>query len=349
MIRTKAEYERGSLSVTALMLIFFFSAILSGGVYLGVNVFRSARAITPPIESIQLADSIAMAIIETFREDDSPNSDGPALVTDRIVSELTERTDEDVSVHIEDLSSRINPNAIRKQMIDETTLSRFILPESSTEAMQQVRFDEGISLDLVRLYGPILRIEEHPELFTGYGLFNVNTTDEFILEQIVGARTGSESAAREFRLAVQSAVSRMSLISSNTLSLMISAQTDLWPIITAAPQWNVHFLPREILEAILAYEPFGISYAEQKAELLVEMRNSTEIDPLALASILEVEDSHRILQYIGTQTWFWKIRIDMDEMTAFYVILSSPDEEPFATQRTHMIIERFFDYNGEEP
>ena len=331
----------GSLSVIALLLIFFLSAVISGGILIVTNVVRMTRSDSREADLVLRADELSKTIVARFADDETPESDGPSL----FLKELA--LPENGSVSIEDISSRINPNAIRKQILEETSLSPLLLEDASADRLQQIRFDAGPAIDIESRYESVLDIAGSPELFTAYGLFNVNTTDEFVLETLVEHRTHDASFARDFRMDVQDALARRRIIDAYTLSSFFGEHEEvLWPIITSAPIWNIHFAPEQILGAILAYEPFGISSVPSIVDEIVTLRRDTEIAPEELFQLLGVEPTHRISQFVGTQTWFWRVRIELSGLTANYTIFATPNEAPFSEKRSYLIIERVLEYNG---
>ena len=49
------------------------------------------------------------------------------------------------------------------------------------------------------------------------------------------------------------------------------------PLITLQPQMNIHFIDKNVLEALLSYKPYNVKSWKNKEARLLEMRETQEI------------------------------------------------------------------------
>ncbi|MCG8479269.1 MAG: hypothetical protein MI724_09260 [Spirochaetales bacterium] len=254
-------------------------------------------------------------VIEQLMSDPTPEADSSS---DPVWAALGARAGE---ISLYDVSSAVNPNWIRPTFLDRSGLGEILfVPGSSGAELSQYRVDEGISVRVEEWYADFFENETIEEYLTGHGLFNINVTHEAVLRDVYALRTGSESKAEIFLGRVQDALRDRALWDDPSLRQLFGVDFDLvYPVINVAPAFNAHFLHADVLEAVVTF-PYGgeaIPAAETAAQVLLIERQSGEIDPERLQTIFTVEtdEQQRLFEYLGTNTWFWRVDVELSQGT----------------------------------
>jgi hypothetical protein len=231
-----------------------------------------------------------------------------------------------VTVRVRDVSSGINPNYVRKALVERSVLASLLSPGDTPGSLQQDREDEGLSTAITSRYSSFFR-PEAVEYLCGYGFANVNTTDEFVLRSIVVSRTGDEAAAEYLRLEVQQALQERRVIGKEELELLLGLRyREVTPLITTEPQINVNFADPRVLRLLAEYPAHVPGVAAAKVDEILSRRGSREITAEELATILAVPPTHPLLQYLGARTWFWEI-VAQGKHTSLTVVAARVPEE----------------------
>jgi len=194
---------------------------------------------------------------------------------------------------VDDVSSRFNPNLLRKNFIEKTTLERFLKPGALVDALQEARVDGGLSIDIVAAYGDFFEAESLEAWFTPYTYASVNTDDEFALERLWVEATGDESGAASFLEANRRQLEALTLLSPGEFAAWYGVEAAaLEPFVGAEPGLNVNLAEMEVLEAALSYPTYGIESPRAVAESLAAAARSRDLDRAALAAIAVLEEGH---------------------------------------------------------
>jgi len=209
---------------------------------------------------------------------------------------------------VDDVSSRFNPNLIRKNFIEKTTLARLLKPDALVDALQQARVDRGLSVDIMTAYGDFFEAESLEAWFTPYTYASVNTDDEFALERLWFEATGDSSGAAAFREANRRQLEALKLLSPGEFAAWYGVEAaTLAPFVGAEAGLNVNLAEMEVLEAALSYPGYGIESPCEVAESLAEAARSRALDRDALAATAGLDGEHPARAWLGTRTWFWRI------------------------------------------
>lgn len=302
---TRRSAEDGAVSVQVFILLVFLSALLAGG---GLYLGAAARRVSVHRERSGARVRLVSASDEVFRalsEDPTPEADSPVDPVWRSVAELSV---DGLSVTLEDVSSRINPNWAMKGLFEKTDLGTLFLPGANADRLQQHREDTGFHLELAAGYGGFIEPDTLEELFTPYGWANLNVTDEFALRALAASRTNSAARGDAFHAKVQEALRELRIVTREELREFLGAEFEaLYPVVNAEPVWNLHFLPPEILRAVLSYPEYGVENPAATASAIESFVKAGELKPEALEGFLGKERPNRLYEYLGTVTWFWKI------------------------------------------
>ncbi len=295
--------DAGSAAPMVLAVLILLAAALSGlAALVPASLSYERRSRAAEAERVRL-DRAVEAVLAALSEDPTPETDSP----DDPVWGLAAAGAEGVRVELEDVSSRLNPNLVRKKLLSETSLKNLLLPGAAPEALQQYREDEGLSTDPDH-YRDFFAPDSRQHL-TGYGWANVNTTDEFVLRSLCRSLSGSDSKAEAFHGRIQAALSSGTIVSEADLPGFLGPDASLLePVVSAAPSWNVHFLDPFLLGEVLAYPAYNIQDPSAKAAALLSERSSGPLTEARIAALLGVEKNHVLTHYLGARTWFWEIR-----------------------------------------
>jgi hypothetical protein len=265
--------------------------------------------------------AVVEAAIAEMLADPTPQADGPGDPIWQIVPPV-----DGVSIEIRDASSALNPNYLRKTLLERSSwLAATLAPAATPASLQQDREDFGLSTDIEGRYGEFFDTDAF-EVLTGHSFANVNTTDEFVLRWIVETRTGDPSAGEQFRLRIQETLVQRRVIDATELETMLGAHYALVsPLVTTEPQINVHFADPRVLRLLAAYPVHAITTPDARVDRLLSRRAAAELSPTDLAALFGVPPAHPLLQYLGVRTWFWEIVASTDRHRLDIIVARTPD------------------------
>jgi hypothetical protein len=328
--------DRGYASTTALFLLFFFSLMGIGLSVLAGQGFLLEKREADKDASLVLLSRKAEEILEALAKDESP---GESSLRDAVWQQAEAVKGEGYEVVLEDVSSRINPNWVRKNLFEKTGLDRLFKEGKTAGDLQQHREDHGFFSDLQEGYGDFFGEKGLERFFTPYGYANINMTDEFSLRKLYTLRTGRPG--EPFRGRIQELLREKKILAAEELKNFLGADHEsLYPVICTEAMMNVHFLDPYLLEEILSYPDYEIENGREKALLLVGIRDGRELKQEELPALLGTEKTNRVFEYLGVVTWFWGLRIARERGELRLVVARLPSEKNEAPE--YRIIERGF-------
>ncbi len=320
------KLTEGFATTYAFMLIVFLSIIFIGLSY----VISSRRQDVPMLSDIinekKVKDTVE-EIIDAILEDNSPESDS---LIDPVWNRIQSLNSEDFSVSMIGISSRVNLNFFRDEIIDGTDINKLLFIDGkSMSELEQYRHDNGLFPSLLGVQDEFLSDDAVLKYATVQSYMNINIADELALTELYNIRTGNDSGSESFRRKVQNERMNNTALSNNNLQTIMENNIDeLYPFICAVPVMNIHFIPEELLIRILKYD-FGNSplpYPDRAYSLIIQSRESREFLTDELKSVFTIDDvSHPIFDYLGIKTWFWEIQITIEEKKYITVIAEIPD------------------------
>lgn len=326
-----AEEQSTSGSVTVnLLIVIAFVAVLIGAAFAYINRWFPTAAEEVRIDQVHAQlDSTLSKLMATLASDPTPESDS---ITDPVWIWIASQSGTQIS--LKDVSSRIDPNWVRPDLLDKTTLHLLFTPSGQVTGapsayLRQYRFDHGFYSDLSAGYGMLFSSLTIAQYLTPWSYANINVTDEFALQKLYAVRTGDEAAAEVFHTEIQQLLRERRIVKEGDLQSFLGNDYDkLYPVVNALSLWNVQFLPELILRQTLAYPPFKVKDPQSKADTILSLRAETEITPDRLRQIIGLPDGHPIYQYLGTTTWFWKATIGYKDVTLVAVLCRLPPDFP---------------------
>lgn len=220
---------------------------------------------------------------------------------------------EGFKIRVDDVSSRLNPNLIRKNLVEKTALAGFLMPGASVEILQQRREDDGLSLDIFAGYGDLFDPEILERLFTPYSYGSVNTDDEFALRRLFYEATGDRAASEAFHASLQGQLSSLEILTAERIQERYgTGLLPVQPLIGAEPQINANFALADTLDIVLSYPAFGVSDHHAIAETLVAAAASGRLDAQRIQAIIGKPAGNPVYAWIGSRTWFWRVVVETD-------------------------------------
>jgi hypothetical protein len=321
MNRGSADSQQGSASVLVLSVLVFLSALFLGAVTfieLSAHALRRSQLQDEELRALRRAAENA---VEALLADPTPFADAP---TDPVWSWVALPREDGLAIRLEDLSSRLGANWIRKELLQDLGVLR---PGRTASELQQFREDSGLHLNLLEAYAPFIQEQELERLFTAYGWFNINITDEFVLRRLHWLRGADLQAAESFRIMVQQARIQKRSIDPEALPEFLGEENYrlLFPVINAEAAMNVHFVPEAVLEGLFRHygEPAG-----NLARLLANRRGS-ELTQADLQELLRDRTDRRspLAPFLGLQTGFWRITVESRDRQLSWVVARVPRED----------------------
>jgi len=319
--------DRGSAGPLFALVLFFLGAALGGAcLVVGRSMDISRRSEARQAVAAKLWKAVAEAA-EALGVDATPESDGPG---DLARLPLSSRED-GVSLVVEDLSSRLNPNLVSRELLETPELRSLVAPSSSPASLAAYRREAGLSTELEH-YGAFLR-EGSEKFWSGFGRASLEVDDPDSLAELYLALTGSGAAAAAFSLRLSAARGLGRAIDADAAEeLLGDACADAGSVIGGDPPYNVNFAPEPVLRGVLALPKLGMPEASSRADAILAARALRDISGSELAAILGVPSDGgsraRIFGYLGVRTWFWSIEAEAQGRTLAIVVAACPARGP---------------------
>jgi len=295
--------EEGSIAPQLMAALLILAAMLSGLALLLRSSFTYEKRSRVASERRAVLEKALAETVAILEEDDTPDSDGP----DDAVFGKTMSDDGLVEISVREVSSSINANFIKAELLADTPLKSMMASGMNADAFRQFRAEKGISTDKLR-YKDVFTEEALPAVSV-FGWANVNEADPSSLEALYASITGDEGGAAGFRGQAEALWTGKKIVKPDELDDFLGSESAaLKTVITAVPSYNLHFMDDAVIKAIVEYPPFKIEKAAEKANALITQKASGGATPLTIMSALGVAKDHRVLQYFGATSWFWEIR-----------------------------------------
>ncbi len=310
----------------AFMLIVFLSIIFIGLSYVISSGRQDISMLSDITEEKRVQETIE-EIIEAILNDETPESDS---CVDLVWNKIESLNTDNFYVTMSDISSRINLNYFRDELIDGTDINKLLFKKGkSMSELEQYRHDIGLFPDPQCLQDDYLTEDAVLKYATVHSYMNINIADELALTELFKIRTGNDAGSESFRRRVQNERMNNAVVSNNNLKTILETHMDmLYPFINAVPVMNIHYVAEEILIRTLKYD-FGdkpLSYPDRAYNTIIQSRDSREFKPENLKSVFTIDDvSHPIFDYCGTKSWFWEILISTADNKYKTVIAEIPD------------------------
>jgi hypothetical protein len=320
-VKTPLKWQQGSASVLVLSVLVFLSALFLGAVTFIELAAQGLVRARRQDQELQAMRQAAGDTVQALLADPTPFADAP---TDPVWSRLALPRPDGLTVRLEDVSSRLGPNWIRKELLQDLEV---LQPGRTAQELQQFREDTGLHLNLRPDYEPFLKPEELARQFTPYGWFNVNLTDEFVLRKVHWQRSGDLQAAESFHIMIQQARVQKRVIDPEALPTFLGEENYrlLFPVVNAEAPLNVHFVPEVVLEGLFRH------YGQPRERLagLLSSRWAAELTESDLRGLLgdRTGQPSPLRPFLGLKTWFWRISVEGRGERLEWVVARVPRED----------------------
>jgi len=329
----------GSTSLVALTMLILMAAVAAGGALLLQAAFAyTSRSSTR--EDLRLSlQKEGERMAGLLARDPTPDADSPM---DPIWGQIGSPGIRDVSITLEDASSRLNVNWAQKAIFEKTALGQLLRHGSTAQELQQRREDRGISPDIAAEYADLIKEDALPRYFTGYGYANLNVTDEFALRKLFAVRMSDQAGAEVFHMRLQQALIQKKILKRSDLREFLGLDYGkLFPLMNAEPVFNVHFVEPLILGELLSLPDLRIPQPRHIAQVILDSRDRQELTSEKLRQIMGAPDDNRIYQYLGVVTWFWKITVTRGSARLELIVARVPTDDGRAP-RFLIVEERYY-------
>ncbi len=320
-MKTRLSWQQGSASVLVLSVLVFLSALFLGAVtFIELAAHGLARSQRQD-EELRALRKAAGEAVEALLTDPTPFADAP---TDPVWSWLAQARGDGLAVRLEDVSSRLGPNWIRKELLQDLEV---LEPGRTAQELQQFREDTGLHLNLRPDYETYIQTQALASMFTPYGYYNINLSDEFVLRKVHWQRGGDLQAAESFRIMVQQARVQKRLIDPEVLPEFLGEENYrlLFPVVNAEPAMNVHFVPEPVLEGLFRH----YEQPRERLALLLSSRRAAELTESELRGLLgdSAGQASPLRPFLGLKTWFWRISVEGREQRLEWIVARVPRED----------------------
>jgi hypothetical protein len=309
-------------------VLLFLSGVAVGAMaLLGTSALQVRHGISREEIHGRLEDVAAKVLDQLGR----PAAAGVDTPTDPVWTYVAGLRGEGRDIILEDLSSRLNLNTVRTELLEKTELGGLLAQGRSAQELRQYRADKG-PFPTLSSYAPFFSPAALERDFTVHGYVNVNTALEDTLRQFFEARTQDKPSSETFRGAIRGYLSRQQLVRTEELPALLGLYyPQLYPLMNVEPQMNVNFIPEEVLHAMLSY-PYGgkrIEGFETAYQDILAARAQGAVDERSLASMVHAKAGQLLVfQYLGSRTWFWRISVREGTHTLEWVVARIPGEAP---------------------
>jgi len=325
----------GSITIQTVALLALVATIGFGvALYLATAQLPIANAREKLAErkaNLQAIDATLQALRQT-----------PTIEADSAFDPAYSLTDVDgVAVKVEEISSKLNPNWIRKRMLSETNLASLLKPDRDGDQLQQYREDNGLSSDARKFYADYFTDDALKDYIDGYSYANVNSTDEFALRRLYLDVTGNKSGSEFFHNKITQQLSQLKIMNENELEFMLGASgSEVRKVLTTQGQFNANFVDPFVLKAILSFKGLGIAGGAGYADAIVSARKSQEITETRLRSLLGgLNATHPVFGYLGVRSWFWRITATTGKSVTVAIAARQLPFDPTAQEEKIKLIE----------
>ena len=324
--------QRGSATLMVLSVLLVLSAMFAGAVaFIGMSA-RALRQNQLQQEAQGRLRSAAAAVVDELLADPTPFADSPI---DPVWAGLPATRPGGITVELEDVSSRLGLNWIRKEVLAD---SGALKAGRSAQQVQQFREDAGLRVNLGTGYGEFIEAEALERLFTAYGWYNINISDEFVLRAVHRARGRDPGSAEQFHAAIQQARAARRLIEPAALEGFLGgdAWAVLFPVVNAEPAMNLHFVPEPVIELLFSH----YHLPQTGVRAILDARRAAEMTPSVLEQLLGGDPGRSTLApYLGLRTWFWRITVQQAGLRLSWIVARVP--RPDGAPEFRLVEERF--------
>lgn len=333
-IHYKMNNTTGNTSIYIIILLLFLSIIvISTGEYL-LSFSKLERRLLARETLTQELESIGYLIIDEMKQDPVPSIDS---TNDEVYYYIRSLEIDGYTIKLKDISSRINLNAIDFKIFSETESQLDLGLLSNSKSLTNRRNSIGLSMDFESDYADLFDKDCLNSFFSPYTWFNADLSDDNLIQNLLEQRskTNDEDYFEKDSFIIDEEIKDPTAIDDGFL----------FPIVNSKRLMNLFFTPRPITEALVRHYLKGDSkksitnkidklYSERESGDLTEKRIEEILDPQTL-------NEKKILNYLGTVTWFWECIITKEGISHTLRFVRLPTENKDNEEINYRIVESF--------
>ena len=325
--------NKGFSSIEFLVTLLFLSMIIIAfGIIIRTSDFTVKKK-TADLYDREYIDKLLVEIYEEIKNDKTPYSDSKYDSVWKYDNTMMEG----FKISIKSLSGLINLNFITKDLISKTELNSLFLYDNAMENIYDLITDKGLlySYEEINQY---IEKDKYDNYFTLYGFSNFNISNNESIKKLTNNLTNS-SFGDDLINKRNILIRNKQLIQNETeLNLLCGIHYDeIFPFININPPLNINFMDENLIRIILSFQDFKLPGAQQKANSIIELRDSKEITQEELVSILGITKGDELYYYIGCKTWVWQILIEGDSSSCNVILIRDPEDTILGEPKLYVI------------
>ena len=301
------KQDSGYVEFSAVLLLFFIVAIISGGVLFASAAMTYSQADTHDFDNKLAADLLLDGIIAKMQPlrlypYDDDNSE--------IITFLC-REYKDYGLQFTDVSSGYHLDFLSNADMADGNLTKYLFLDNTGSGFAAWRNAHGLSVSKTA-WKEFVK-EEAWESCVSYGWLHRGDTESFAFRSIVR-------------------------------SFAITAPDKLFPLVNDFPRMNVNMVNPDMLRPLIMRSSFKIEKPGEKADALINKLRGGPVLHADISSTLRIPVSHPLMGYFGTKTAFWKIHFAMRPSLEVEAIVAAIPKKDGAVQEieTYRLIDRRF-------
>jgi len=301
------KQDSGAVEFSAVLLLFFIVAIISGGVLFASAAMTYSQTDTHDFDNNLAADVLLDGIIAKIQPLRLYPYDD---VNNELITSLS-REYRDYGLQFADVSSGYHLDFLSDADMADGNLTKYLFLDNTGSGFVTWRNAHGLSTSKSG-WREFVK-EEAWESCVSYGWLYNNDTESFAFRSIV----------RSFATA---------------------APDKLFPLVNDFPRMNVNMVNPDILRPLIIRSAFKVEKPGEKADTLINKLRAGPILHADISSILKIPVNHPLMGYFGTKTAFWKIRFTMPSSQEVEAIVAAIPKKDGAVQEIELyqLIDRRF-------
>jgi hypothetical protein len=333
--------NQGNASIAVLVVFFAISVVFISAAAFSGGLIKLTFGITSDYNERTFLSAEAQKVIKLISEDPTPDADSRL---DPVWAEVALPSTPGIEITLEDISSRVNPNAAVDILLKGLNLLK---PDKLFEEFQKYRMENGPLSDINNSYVDFLADEALEKYCSEYTFFNINTAEENMLYKLFEARTGKKATSTTFPTHLRAIKTKPALVTGKNIKEVLGVDwSSVYPLICAESQWNVNLIDKNMLTAFLAIakNTYKFELNGDVSVAIMNMRSQTEITEALLPAIVQPKFKGTFLEaYLGSKTWFWKITVARGNLACECIVSRLPPSpgEKEKAPRLRLVEERF--------
>lgn len=325
--------NKGFASFEALIILLFVLVfIISCGIVLSnQNLFISKynKEIYGKQKINQIENQVLSIIKETASNHENSMFDEMWRYNENLI--------DNVLVHIEEKSSKLNINSIPIDFVSILANEEDCDIKKISNILNDYRDSSKLILNIEEFKGSVTE-EVFNKYFNWFNWNNINVMDDKAFSNFLNILNLSGAYYENKRKPF--IVSKQFINSTTELKFFFGVDYSyVSPYINIYPEMNVNMISEELLQKFLKINQFKISNPESKAYAIISYRNEKPIKEEDLMNLLGISKNNEIYYYLGCKSWIWEILLSYDKLICELKICRIPNTDT-ENQESFSLIEK---------